>query len=99
MFVIQVICTLSSFVVVCSPKASYNRYDEATIAELKLKGQEPVTLEQAAAVAHSIGAASHMECSAKTKENIREIFDEAIKVAIASKSPTSNCCLPKCVIL
>ena len=37
--------------------------------------------------------------SAKTKENIREIFDEAIKVAIASKSPTSNCCLPKCVIL
>jgi len=75
------------------------RHDEATIAELKLKGQEPVTLEQAAAVAHSIGAASHMECSAKTKENIREIFDEAIKVAIASKSPTSNCCLPKCVIL
>jgi GTPase SAR1 family protein len=55
------------------------RNDPDTINTLKKKGQAPITSEQGSALQRDIGAAKYMECSAKRNENVKEIFNEAIR--------------------
>ncbi|VDM11340.1 unnamed protein product [Wuchereria bancrofti] len=44
------------------------RSDAQTVRELQKMKQEPVKYEQGKAMADQIGAASYIECSAKTKD-------------------------------
>jgi len=58
------------------------RDDAETIAALKEKSLTPVTKTQGEAMAKELGLAKYIECSARTQENLRAVFDEAIKVAV-----------------
>eukprot|EP00038_Savillea_parva_P005978 m.160977 g.160977 ORF g.160977 m.160977 type:complete len:195 (-) comp12013_c0_seq1:229-813(-) len=62
------------------------RNDPNTIAELKKNGQSPVTDEEGAQCATKIGAYEYMCCSARTKENVREVFETATRAAMTAKA-------------
>ena len=61
------------------------RTDEGTIANLKAKGQHPITYKEGVELAKKIGAQKYVECSAKT-ENLKEVFIEIIQEYFESKS-------------
>jgi GTPase SAR1 family protein len=47
--------------------------------------QSPVTYEEGAAMADKIGAYGYMECSARTKDGVRDVFELATKAALQTK--------------
>lgn len=63
---------------------------------LLLVPQEPVKSEEGRDMAGRIAAFGYMECSAKTKEGVREVFEMATRAALqARRGKKSN----KCVLL
>ncbi|KAG8956023.1 GTP-binding protein Rho1 [Tulasnella sp. 424] len=62
------------------------RRDPKTIEDLKRTGQRPVTSEEGMAVAQKIGAKHYLECSAKTGEGVREVFQYATRAALLSRA-------------
>ena len=44
--------------------------------------QEPVTPEEGRAMAERINAIAYLECSAKSKEGVREVFETATRAAL-----------------
>ena len=71
------------------------RTDEGAIANLKAKGQHPITYKEGVELAKKIGAQKYVECSAKT-ENLKEVFIEIIQEYSESKSKVKTsaamCC-------
>ncbi|KAL4066464.1 P-loop containing nucleoside triphosphate hydrolase protein [Scleroderma yunnanense] len=65
------------------------RRDPRVIDELRKTGQRPVTPEEGMAVANKIGAKHYLECSARTGEGVREVFQYATRAALLSR-PKSN---------
>lgn len=61
------------------------RRDPKIIEELRKTSQRPVSPEEGMAVAQKIGAARYLECSAKTGEGVREVFEHATRAALLSK--------------
>merc|ERR1711970_126751 len=61
------------------------RKDPVTQRQLAEMKQTPVTEEDGLAMAEKIKAAKYLECSAKTKEGVREVFEAAIRAAIYTK--------------
>lgn len=47
--------------------------------------QQPVTNEDGQAMADKIGAYGYLECSARTKEGVREVFELATRAALQTK--------------
>ena len=72
------------------------RHDEATRKELLKNKQEPVKTEEGKAMADKIGAYAFLECSAKNKEGVREVFETATKAAMQAKSKKKK---SKCSVL
>ncbi|KAJ2722505.1 GTP-binding protein Rho1 [Coemansia sp. Benny D115] len=62
------------------------RDDPAAVAELARQNIKPVLREDGAKVAQDISAFKHIECSAKTKENVSEVFIEATRAALSAKT-------------
>ncbi|OAQ71050.1 small GTPase-binding protein [Pochonia chlamydosporia 170] len=60
------------------------RYDQKTIAELHAIDQKPVTPEEGKQKCDIIKAKSYLECSAKTNEGVREVFEHATRAALAA---------------
>nr|5JCP_A Chain A, Arf-GAP with Rho-GAP domain, ANK repeat and PH domain-containing protein 3,Linker,Transforming protein RhoA [synthetic construct]5JCP_B Chain B, Arf-GAP with Rho-GAP domain, ANK repeat and PH domain-containing protein 3,Linker,Transforming protein RhoA [synthetic construct] len=58
------------------------RNDEHTRRELAKMKQEPVKPEEGRDMANRIGAFGYMECSAKTKDGVREVFEMATRAAL-----------------
>ncbi len=58
------------------------RFDQRTIAELKKTSQRPVTEQEGQAVATKIGAKHYMECSSRTGQGVREVFQTATRAAL-----------------
>jgi len=61
------------------------RNDGVTIDELAKLKLSPVKADDGRAVAERIGAAAYVECSARTKEGIREVFEVATRNALKTK--------------
>ncbi|CAH8831805.1 unnamed protein product [Trichobilharzia szidati] len=68
------------------------RHDEATKNELRRMKQEAVRTEEGRAMAERIGAYAYLECSAKTKEGVREVFETATRAALQSKKTKKRRC-------
>ena len=71
------------------------RNDEQTKRELMKMKQEPVRPEEGRAMSEKINSFAYLECSAKTKEGVREVFEAATRAALSSKSKRGR----KCVLL
>ncbi|XP_003742664.1 ras-like GTP-binding protein Rho1 [Galendromus occidentalis] len=61
------------------------RSDSGTIKELAKMKQEPVRGEEGLAMAEKINAYGYLECSARTKEGVREVFELATRAALQVK--------------
>ncbi|KAH9512717.1 guanine nucleotide-binding protein Rho [Biomphalaria pfeifferi] len=69
------------------------RNDESTKRELMKMKQEPVRPEEGRAMAEKINAYSYLECSAKTKEGVREVFETATRAALQVKKKKKGGCI------
>ncbi|KAG9084964.1 GTP-binding protein Rho1 [Ceratobasidium sp. UAMH 11750] len=86
------------------------RLDLGAINELGRTGQRPIAFEEGVALSRRIGAFQYIECSAKTGEGVRELFEHATRAALLAKSgfnfaplhphhfPSSDPKRDKCVI-
>jgi len=61
------------------------RRDPRVVAEPRKTSQRPVTPEEGMAVASKIGAKHYLECSARTGEGVREVFQYATRAALLSR--------------
>jgi len=72
------------------------RKDDNMAKQLASRNQAMVTVENAQRMAKEIGAVSFLECSALTQEGLKQVFDDAIRAAMAgTKKPPKK----KCVLL
>jgi len=55
------------------------RDDKETIELLKLKNLKPITQDQGKSKRKEINACTYIECSSKTKKNLKQVLEEAIK--------------------
>ena len=69
------------------------RNDDATRKELAKMKQEPVKVDEGRAMADKIGAFAYLECSAKTKDGVREVFETATRAALQVKKKKKGKCL------
>lgn len=60
------------------------RKDQRTIDLLAAQGTRPVSAEQGMAVAKRIGA-KYAECSAKTGQGVKEVFNMALKESMKGR--------------
>lgn len=69
------------------------RDDERTKNLLMKMKLTPIKFEQGQALANKIGAFSYLECSAKTREGVREVFETATRAALKKKVNSGKKCL------
>ena len=58
------------------------RDDEAKVEKLKAYGLKPVTYAEGLKLRREIGAVKYHECSARTQEGVKEVFDDAIRAVV-----------------
>jgi len=68
------------------------RNDNNTIHELSKMKQEPVKIDDGKAMAEKISAFSYLECSAKTKDGVREVFETATRAALQVRKKKKGKC-------
>lgn len=69
------------------------RHDPNTIAALQKMGQKPVSEEEGKAVAMKIMAHSYIECSAKARDNVHEVFETATRASLTAKKRAGKGCM------
>jgi len=62
------------------------RKDPDTIKKIEHSGQSLISFEQGDGLAKRIKAIRYLECSAKTGENLKTVFDEAVKSVLFNKT-------------
>lgn len=75
------------------------RADKHALSMLAAQGTKPVSPEQGAAVAKEIGAAKYVECSAKTRSGVQEVFDTALREACRKRWSKRRVAGKKCIVL
>ncbi|XP_028653224.1 rho-related GTP-binding protein RhoB-like isoform X2 [Erpetoichthys calabaricus] len=75
------------------------RNDENVRNELARMKQEPVKTEDGRAMAVRIQAYDYLECSAKTKDGVREVFETATRAALQKRPRPSGSCVNCCKLL
>lgn len=63
------------------------RTDITVLVELAEYREQPVSVQEAKALASRIGAVSYVECSAVTRRNLKEVFDTALVSALKMRRP------------
>ncbi len=61
------------------------RNDPATIEKLRQSSQQPISSAEGQSVADKIDAQKYLECSAKTGQGVREVFETATRASLAAK--------------
>lgn len=69
------------------------RFDPNTVKELGKMKQEPVKPEEGRTMAEKINAFAYLECSAKSKEGVREVFETATRAALQVKKRKKQRCI------
>jgi len=69
------------------------RNDEQMKRELAQMKQEPVKTEEGHLTADKISAFAYIECSAKSKEGVRDVFETATRAAMQVKRNKNRKCL------
>lgn len=72
------------------------RDDANTIKDLEEEGEAPITFEQGQKLASETGAAAYVECSALKRDGVQEVFEAAVRAAVAKRKRKTDCC---CTIL
>jgi Ras family protein A len=72
------------------------RNNPNTIEQLRQQQQQPVSTAEGQAVAQKIGA-QYLECSARTNEGVREVFEAATRASLKTKEVKEK--KKKCVVL
>lgn len=67
------------------------RDDPATIEKLRRNRMKPVTSEEGDKLARKERAVKHMECSAKTLKNVKDVFDEAVIAVVCPEEGKNKC--------
>ncbi|XP_053768005.1 transforming protein RhoA isoform X3 [Desmodus rotundus] len=77
------------------PEAYVPTVFESSVAVIEVDGErEPVQPEEGRAMAKRIGAFGYAECSAKTEDGVREVFEMATRAALqASHGRQKSGCL------
>ncbi|KAF7584439.1 GTP-binding protein RHO1 domain protein [Clavispora lusitaniae] len=73
------------------------RNDPATIKALAQENQQPVSSSEGEAVAQKIGTQYYLECSARTGQGVREVFETATRASLVTKEKKEK--KKKCVVL
>ena len=68
------------------------RGEESALEKLRKQGQQPTTPEQGQQLAKKIKALKYLECSAKTGENLKQVFDEAVKAVLFNTGKRKGGC-------
>ena len=68
------------------------RNDSITIEKLGKKKQEPVKPEEGRIMAETINAFAYLECSAKSKKGVREVFETATRAALQVQKKKKKVC-------
>lgn len=68
------------------------RNDDNTKRELQKMNQAPLKTDEGKRMADTISAVAYLECSAKTKEGVREVFEQATRAALEKKKRPRNRC-------
>lgn len=66
------------------------RNDPATIASLEKTKQKPITPQEGQMLAERMKAVTYIECSAKTRDGVRDVFETAARAAISKRKPHSG---------
>jgi len=69
------------------------RTDEETLSLLAADKKGPVSCEEGEEMKAKIGAVGYHECSAKTKEGVREVFETATRAALQVKKKKKKPCV------
>lgn len=67
-----------------------------TKLDLRSNSQSKVTSQEGAQVAKDIGAKAYLECSSLKQRRVKQVFEEAVRVAVGikrRKKHKSRCCL------
>jgi GTPase SAR1 family protein len=73
------------------------RDDPSVREHIQSQNQKLITTEDALLCAKKIGARNYLECSAKTREGVQEVFEYAARVALDRDSREK--CFCRCVLL
>jgi Ras-related C3 botulinum toxin substrate 1 len=61
------------------------RHDPSTLAQLRAMGETPISGTEGWEMAQRIRAVNYVECSAITGENLKEVFDTAVRHGLRAK--------------
>ena len=67
------------------------RNDQEELDKLRAQGQSPITTEQGVDLGKKLKSIKYMECSAKTQENLKDVFDEAVRAVLRPKKKKGGC--------
>ena len=68
------------------------REDEETVAKLRTNQLTPITYPQGLSMANDVGAVKYLECSAKTNQGLRQVFESAIEIVLYPSTPPKRQC-------
>ncbi|ELP86198.1 Rho GTPase, putative [Entamoeba invadens IP1] len=66
------------------------REDPNCVEKMRNMGIEPIFIERGSQTAQEIGAVKYLECSALTQQNLKLVFEEAVRAYVTKSSQIEN---------